>query len=440
MKIRKLFTAITSIALAGVMLAGCSSNSGSDSSSTADGSSAAGNSSSAGDSSAAGDSTAGGDAVNLTVWGSQEDQEMLKKMCDEFAAANPDKQYTFTFGVVSEADAQKEVLKDISAAADVFGFASDQTATLVDAGALYRVTKNKDQIVANNSEASISAATINGELYGYPCVSDTYFMYYDKSKLTEEDVQSFESILAKDIEGVTTNLAFDTDNGWYQAGFFFGAGCKLFGDDGLDPTMCDFNNERGYMVGEYLIDLVANPKYGANFDDSLVKAGFAEGTLAAAVSGAWNAAEIQASLGDNFAATKLPTFTLSNGETVQMGSMANFKIVGVNSETKNPLDAMALAEWLTNYENQKTRFELRSFAPTNVELANDKDALNSNIPVSAQAQQAVYATVQTSIPQCQNFWTPAEAFGQEIIAGTCPKDNLQAKLDAFVESILATLG
>lgn len=31
-----------------------------------------------------------GEAVNLTVWGSQEDQEMLKKMCDEFAAANPD--------------------------------------------------------------------------------------------------------------------------------------------------------------------------------------------------------------------------------------------------------------------------------------------------------------------------------------------------------------
>ena len=40
-------------------------------------------------------------------------------MCDEFAAANPEKTYTFTYGVVSEADAQKEVNKDISAAADV---------------------------------------------------------------------------------------------------------------------------------------------------------------------------------------------------------------------------------------------------------------------------------------------------------------------------------
>lgn len=428
MKIRKIMTAIASVAMTGVMLAGCSSSNG--------GSSAAGNDSAAGNAGAA----AGSTDVSLTVWGPQENQEILKQMCDEFAAANPDKNYTFTYGVVSEADAQKEVIKDISAAADVFAFASDQTATLVDSGALYRVTKNKDEIVASNTEASISAASIGGELYGYPYVSDTYFMYYDKSKLTEDDVKSIEGIMNKDIEGVSTNFAFDTDNGWYQTAFFFGAGCKLFGDDGTDPTKCDFNNDRGFMVGEYLIDLVANPKYGANFDDSLVKAGFADGTLAAAVSGTWNAAEIQASLGDNYAATKLPEFTLSNGETVQMGSMANFKIMGVNSETKNPLDAMALAEWLTNKDNQKTRFEKRSFAPTNVELANDTETMNSNLAVGALAQQAQYATVQTSIPQCQNFWTPAEAFGQEIIAGTCTKDNLQAKLDAYVESVLATLG
>ncbi len=433
MKIRKIMTAIASMAMVGVMMAGCSSN---NSSSTEGGSAV--------DSSAAssngGESAGSGENVNLTVWGPQEDQELLKQMCDAFAAANPDKTYTFTYGVVSEADAQKEVIKDISAAADVFAFASDQTATLVNAGALYRVTKNKDEIVAENSESSISAASIDGELYGYPYVSDTYFMYYDKSKLSEDDVKSIEGIMSKDIEGVTTNFAFNTDDGWYQSGFFFGAGCKLFGEDGTDPTQCDFNNERGYMVGEYLIDLVANPKYGANFDDSLVKAGFAEGTLAAAVSGTWNAGEIQASLGDNYAATKLPEFTLSNGETVQMGSMANFKIMGVNSETKNPLDAMALAEWLTNKDNQKTRFEVRSYAPTNVELANDTDTMNSNIAVGALAQQAQYATVQTSISQCQNYWTPAEAFGQEIIAGTCTKDNLQQKLDAYVESVLATLG
>ena len=426
MKTKKLISTLTTLALTGTLMAGCGASDSTSGSADSTGNAAA--------------SSGSGDTVTLTVWGSQEGQDYLKRMCESFAAANPDKNYVFNYGVVSEADAQKEVIKDISAAADVFAFASDQTATLVNAGALYRVTKNKDEIVAENSESSISAASIDGELYGYPYVSDTYFMYYDKSKLSEDDVKSIEGIMSKDIEGVTTNFAFDTDNGWYQSGFFFGAGCKLFGEDGTDPTQCDFNNERGYMVGEYLIDLVANPKYGSNFDDSLVKAGFAEGTLAAAVSGTWNAGEIQASLGDNYAATKLPEFTLSNGETVQMGSMANFKIMGVNSETKNPLDAMALAEWLTNKDNQKTRFEVRSYAPTNVELANDTDTMNSNIAVGALAQQAQYATVQTSISQCQNYWTPAEAFGQEIIAGTCTKDNLQQKLDAYVESVLATLG
>ena len=111
MKYRKIMTAIASMTMAGVMLAGCSSNSTSGTSSTGSGS-AAGNSTA---SSGGSESTAGSEKVSLTVWGPQEDQELIKKMCDEFAAANPEKTYTFTYGVVSEADAQKEVNKDISA-------------------------------------------------------------------------------------------------------------------------------------------------------------------------------------------------------------------------------------------------------------------------------------------------------------------------------------
>lgn len=412
---------MTSLVLAGTMLASCggdsSSSTGSNSSKT---------------------TPPKNTKVDLTVWGAQEDQEMIKKMCDAFAAQDKEVKYTFTYGVVSEADAKKEVTKDVAAAADVFAFSSDQTAELKETGALYKVTKNKDEIVAANTEASISAATVDGDLYGYPAVSDTYFMYYDKSKLSEEDVKSIESILAKDIDGVTTNFAFDLDNGWYQSAFFFGAGNKLFGDDGRDPKMCDFNNETGFAVGEYLIGLAASKKFGANFDDGLVKEGFASGTLAAAVSGAWNAADISASLGDNYAATKLPTFKL-NGTDVQMGSMANFKLYGVNATTKFPLESMALAEWLTNYDNQLTRFNERSFAPTNKTLAEDTAKLSQNVAVAALALQSQYATVQTSIPESGNYWKPAEAFGQDLIAGKVSKDNLQAKLDAYVESILTTL-
>lgn len=92
MKYRKIMTAIASMTMAGVMLAGCSSNSTSGTSST-DSGSAAGNSTA---SSGGSESTAGSEKVSLTVWGPQEDQELIKKMCDEFAAANPEKTYTFT--------------------------------------------------------------------------------------------------------------------------------------------------------------------------------------------------------------------------------------------------------------------------------------------------------------------------------------------------------
>jgi len=67
MKIRKIMTAIASVAMTGVMLAGCSSSNG--------GSSAAGNDSAAGNAGAA----AGNTDVSLTVWGPQEDQEILKQ-------------------------------------------------------------------------------------------------------------------------------------------------------------------------------------------------------------------------------------------------------------------------------------------------------------------------------------------------------------------------
>ena len=233
--IKKLTASFLALAMMTSAFAGCNRGSGSES-----------------DNSGAGQS-ASGDTIKLTVWGSQEDQDMLTQMCKEFADEHPDKKYAFSLGVVSEADAANEILKDVSAAADVFGFASDQIGSLVSAGALYRITKNRESVEAASTENAVRAATVDGELYGYPAVSDTYFLYYDKSKLSEKDVQSLDTIMQKDIPNTKTNFAMNLDDGWYQAGFFFGAGCTLFGEDGTDPTKCDFNSERGVLAGEYMI-------------------------------------------------------------------------------------------------------------------------------------------------------------------------------------------
>ena len=87
------------------------------------------------------------DVVELKVWGAQEDQEMLKKMVEEFKKENnTDVEYKITFGVVGEKDTQTKILEDPDAAADVFAFPDDQLRDLVNAGALYEITLEKEQI------------------------------------------------------------------------------------------------------------------------------------------------------------------------------------------------------------------------------------------------------------------------------------------------------
>ena len=202
------------------MLAGCGSDKKEDKAASGSGKSAAGYA----------------EDAKLKVWGSQEDQDMLKEIIEDFKADNPEAAgWTIETAVVSSPDAKTEILKDPSVAADVFEFASDQIAELKDAGVLYRITKNKDEIIANNVENSIAAATVDGELYGYPNTSNSFFMYYDKSKYTEDEVKSLDTMLAKDLGSGVTNFSMDLDNGWYTSSFFFGAGCTLFGEDGADP-------------------------------------------------------------------------------------------------------------------------------------------------------------------------------------------------------------
>lgn len=120
--------------------------------------------------------------AKLKVWGSQEDQEMYKKMIEEFQKENPEAaDWEIELAVVMGADAKTELLKDASTAADVFDFASDQVMELQAANALYRITKNKDEIIANNLDTAIQSASVDGELYGYPVASTTFLMFYDKS-------------------------------------------------------------------------------------------------------------------------------------------------------------------------------------------------------------------------------------------------------------------
>ena len=398
----------------------------------------------------------GGDKekVTLTVWGSQEDQEMLKEMCAAFAAANPDKEYKFLFGVQGEGDAADKVLNDVTSGPDVFSFASDQINKLIAGGALARVGGQAEtDVIANNSATSVDSASfmINGEkqLLAYPCTEDnTLFLYYDKSVIGDDDIDTLDELLdAAHKAGKKVHFKLN-DDGWYLSSFFFAIDDLKYDvtyDESIKETGVDinYNNANGLKVMKALVQYVNHPALVIQTDDGKLISGFtpnAEGKVevAAGVSGVWNAKSIKELLGDNMGVAKLPTVKIG-GETKQLTTYMGCKLIGVNGYSQNKGEAHKLALWLTNEENQLKRFETRGFGPSNKNVA-ASEAVANDVVISAAMEQAKYSRAQKGVPG--NYWTPMGALITPFIerkeAGTL-LDYTDAELQELLDSLVSQI-
>lgn len=370
--------------------------------------------------------------VTLKVWASEENQDLTTKLLDEFKAAYPDVTFDITLGAESESTAKDTILTDVEAAADVFSFADDQINELVKAGALQEVVANYTYDVANeNVSGAVEAATVDGKLYAYPMTADNgYFMFYDSSVFSESDVQSLEKMVEV-AQAANKKIAMDISNGWYIYAFFQGAGLDLkLNEDGLTNT-CTWNAAGGTDVAQAIIDLTASNVL-VDMGDEDMATQIAEGNVAACVNGTWRAETAAEAWGDNYAATKLPTFN-AGGKDCQMSSYSGYKLVGVNPHSANIGWAMLLAEYLTNEASQTARFEARGLGPANTAAATSP-AVQANPAIAALAAQAAYATPQRV---GGNFWSPAETLGQILASGNPDGTDLQELLDTTVEGITA---
>ncbi|MDO4837278.1 MAG: extracellular solute-binding protein [Clostridia bacterium] len=377
--------------------------------------------------------------VTLTVWvGDNQDIEWINGVIDNFKAAHPENNYTINVGVQTEGDCSKVVLNDPTAAADVFTFADDQFNSLMNGGALQQVVDGADDIIAANGGADapvVKAASQDGVLYAYPATaSNGYFMFYNKEYFTEEDVQTLDGMMAK-AAAAGKYVGFPMSDGWYFYSWFKGAGLTMTVNEDSVTNSCNWNATdtpiTGVQVLEALLEIAKNPGFKEANSDPFV-AGVKDGSIIAGVSGTWNANTAQEAWGDNYAATKLPTYTV-NGEQVQMSSFAGFKLVGVNPYSENVGAAMDFAAYMTNEESQMSRFEIRSEGPSNVNAASS-EAVQSNPAIAALAAQAAYADVQRV---GNKYWDPAAALGKIIMNGNPDGTDLQTLLDNCVAGITA---
>ena len=70
---------------------------------------------------------------------------------------------------------------------------------------------------------------VDDAVYGIPFTHNTFFMYYDKTLLGEEDITSLEKIMAKETADNVYNFYFESSGGWKLGCYYYGAGLSIFG-------------------------------------------------------------------------------------------------------------------------------------------------------------------------------------------------------------------
>ena len=371
--------------------------------------------------------------VALTLWGAADDQKLLRELCDSFEKQYKDSDVSVNIRVNGEDVACDEALKDIDAAADVFAIANDQLGALVNADAVYENTLHADEIRSERSESSVAAATIGDKLYGYPSSSETYFLFYDKNLLLDTDVKSLEAILNKGLPDGVCPFGFDFSDAYFSSSFFLTAGCKVYGENGQDPTSVTFNSDEGMEAARYIGTLKA---LGAeDMDGDVAGSRFKARKLAAYVSGSWKTAAYAEALGDDLGIAPLPTIHLG-GEDRHMVSFAGGKMYVVKSTTAHPVEAMALAAFLTNEDSQLSRFRNRRLLPNHSALTDSSDIV-SDEAAAAEVGQFAYTVPTPSITQISKYWDPVAAFTKDMFDGKIADKDIRGKLDTLVSDITA---
>ncbi len=339
--------------------------------------------------------------------------------------------YTVTVTAMSEDNSATQMLTDVEAGADIFGFAQDQLARLVAAGALSPLGGDfLTGVQSNNDEGSVKAATLQDKVYAYPQTSDNgYFMYYDKSVV--KDPSDLDAVL-DDCKAAGKKFYMNMQSGWYNVAFFFGAGAQISYDVDKSGNITNCNStlatEKGVTALKGMVAMTSHPAY-AQSENASSKFNPNGGDAAVLISGVWDSEVISGFLGENYGAAKLPVYTV-DGTKYQMGSFGGYKMIGVKpqKDSEKLVFCHALAAFLSGEEMQTLRFKEKGWGPSN-KNAQSMNAVKENAALSALASQLEHSVAQGQYPN--EFWNIMEAFGTDLNSGKFASNTDEQLLNAL---------
>ena len=370
--------------------------------------------------------------TTLKLWVPTDSKDSYKDIVKNFEKEN--KNVKVKVIESNDSKAQENVKKDPSKAADVFSLPHDQLGQLVESGIIQEVpSKYAKEIKSNDTEQSVLGAQYKGKTYAFTFGIESQVLFYNKEKLSADDVKSYETITTK----ATFGANFKQVNAYATAPLFLSVGDTLFGKTGEDVKGTNWGNEAGVSVLQWIADQKSNKGFvNVNAENAMSK--FGDGTVAAMESGPWDYSAAQKALGaDKLGVAVYPTIKISDKE-VQQKAFLGVKLYAVNqapagSDTKRIAASYKLASYLTSADTQKQQFETRNIVPANKEIQ-ESDTVKSNELAQAvitMGSSDTYTTVMPKLSQMSTFWTESAAILSDTYNGKIKSSDYLKRLKQF---------
>lgn len=393
-------------------------------------------------------------ACEITVWAPSASHAAYQGLVEKFKAADYKggkyADVTVTFVAQPEGEVKKLLQNDLATAADVFFFQSGDINDLIKGKCLQPLSGPVGSyysaaIAERDDESYFRPIVSGGYCQAFPTTADNgYFLYYDPAVFSDDDVGSLEKMV-EIAKSKNKQIMWDYDNGFYAPSFWFGMGCSAdFNASGVYES--DFATSAAGKGAAQAFYKFLNPTDNkmANGQPCIIKAaandaigkGMTDGTVCAGIMGTW--ATEGGFMPASTKAAKLPTFkaTVDGKEgTYQMGSFMGGKYCGVNPRKPNVAVAMALANFFTNEQGQKARFEGTAAGPTNKNVAASDAVKQDKLLAALLAQNAAGGYPQQNHPQA--FWDEWTKFGNNVWTGTTTAETLETDLTTMANAIIA---
>lgn len=331
--------------------------------------------------------------VSITLWTNFEvEADLLQQYADQWAEATGNEASVIQTSIELQQFAQ--ATNNADGPDGIFGIANDQLASFVAANLAAEVPSDfyddNDYV-----DASVQASYMDGKRYGVPIAVETITLFYNTDKVSAPPSTWDELLQTAKSSG---GIKFDATSIYYDLGFVRAFDSYIFNwiDNAYDIEDIGLGNDGAVQAYSYINNLVDEGFISADITFDIARSAFESGETAFYIGGPWDV-EGFSSVGLNFAVAPMPS--LNNKPFVTpVGTQVGF----VSSKTKKSEAVWDLYQYLID-EAAVELYEVGARIPAKLSVQQQIDVDEATESFMKQIENG---EPLPSVPELGQLWGP----------------------------------